>query len=138
MHVPPPLPHEPPEAGAAGVPGYHKLSSLTYDGKEDPLGWLNRYERFFRAQLTREVDKVWLVLFHLTSTAQKWYYMLERDVGVPSWDEFKQLCHPRFGPPLSTNHLADLARLPFTLLLDAYLDAFQARMVHVGRLTPYQ
>jgi len=52
--------------------------------------------------------------------------LLEPDAGVPSWDEFKQLCHQRFGLPLSTNHLADLARLPFTLSVEAYLDAFQA------------
>ena len=25
-----------------GVPRYHKLDFPTYDGKEDPLGWLNR------------------------------------------------------------------------------------------------
>jgi hypothetical protein len=34
--------------------------------------------------------------------------------------------------------LADLARLQFTSMVDAYLNAFQARMVHAGRLSPYQ
>ena len=126
MHMLPPLPLDPPEATAAGVPRFHKLSFSTYDGKEDPLGWLNRCERFFRAQLTREADKVWLTSFHLTDTAQQWYYVLELDAGVPSWDEFKQLCHQRFGLLLSTNHLADLACLPFTSSVEAYLDAFQA------------
>jgi hypothetical protein len=48
------------------------------------------------------------------------------------------LRHQRFGPPLTTNHLAELARLPFTADIAAYLDAFQARMAHAGRLTPYQ
>jgi hypothetical protein len=57
---------------------------------------------------------------------------------MPSWEEFKQLCHQRFGPLLTTNHLAELARLPFTTDIAAYLDAFQARMAHAGRLTPYQ
>ena len=67
-----------------------------------------------------------------------WYTILERDAGRPEWEEFKRLCHQRFGPPLSTNHLADLACLPFTSSVDAYLDAFQARMAHAGRLSPYQ
>jgi hypothetical protein len=48
------------------------------------------------------------------------------------------LCHQRFGPPLMTNHLAELARLPFTSDVATYLDAFQARMAHAGRLAPLQ
>ena len=52
-----------------GVPKFHILSFPTYDGKEDPLGWLNRCESF-RGQLTREADKVWLASFHMTGSAQ--------------------------------------------------------------------
>jgi len=121
-----------------GVPKFHKLSFPLYDGKEDPLGWLNRCESFFRGQLTREVDKVWLASFHMTGDAQQWYYILERDTGRPSWANFRLLCHQRFGPALSTNHLADLARLPFTSTVDAYMSAFQARLAHAGRLDPLQ
>jgi hypothetical protein len=54
------------------------------------------------------------------------------------WDNFRLLCHQRFGPALSTNHLADLARLPFTSSVDAYMSAFQARLAHTGRLDPLQ
>ena len=67
MHMPPLLPHlslEPEHT----VPRYHKLSFPTYDGKEDPLGWLNRCDRFFRSQRTPENEKVWLASFHLTGT----------------------------------------------------------------------
>lgn len=138
MHMPPPRPHLPPEPNHSAPPHYHKLSFPTYDGKEDPLGWLNRCDRFFRAQRTPEGDKVWLTSFHLTGTAQQWYYVLEHDSDEPAWDEFKLLCHQRFGPPLRSNHLADLARLPFPATVAAYQDAFQARMVHAGCLTPYQ
>jgi hypothetical protein len=70
---------------------------------------LNRCESFFRGQLTREADKTWLASFHMTGTAQQWYVVLERDQGMPSWEQFRQLCHQCFGPALSTNHLADLA-----------------------------
>jgi hypothetical protein len=114
------------------------LSFPTYDGKEDPLGWLNRCERFFNAQRTREDDKVWLASFHLLGSAQQWYFVIERDAGTPSWDAFKQLCHQRFGPPLTTNHLAELARLPFTADVATYLEAFLARLAHAGRLTSSQ
>jgi hypothetical protein len=120
------------------VPKFHKLSFPTYDGKEDPLGWLNRCESFFRGQLTREADKVWLASFHMTGSAQQWYYVLERDAGRPSWENFRMLCHQRFGPALSTNHLADLARFPFGASVDAYMDAFQARLAHAGNLVPLQ
>jgi hypothetical protein len=138
MHEPPARTHVPPQELGAGVPRFHKLSFPTYDGKEDPLGWLNRCESFFRGQLTREADKTWLASFHMTGSAQQWYVVLERDIGMPPWDQFKQLCNQRFGPALSTNHLSDLARLPFTSNVDAYMEAFQARMAHAGRLQPLQ
>ena len=116
---------------------YHKLSFPTYDTKDDPLGWLNRCDRFFHSQRTPEGDKVWLASFHLTSTAQQWYYVLERDAGEPAWEEFKRLCNQRFRTPLRTNHLAELARLPFPATVVAYQEAYQARMAHADCLTPY-
>ena len=131
--------HQPEEHGdSQGVPRFHKLSFPTYDGKEDPLGWLNRCESFFRGQLTHEADKVWLASFHMTGSAQQWYYVLEHDFGRPSWDNFRLLYHQRFGPALSTNHLADLARLPFSASIDAYMEAFQVRLAHAGHLAPLQ
>lgn len=36
------------------------------------------------------------------------------------------------------HHLSDLARLPFTSTVDAYMEAFQARAAHAGRLSPGQ
>lgn len=98
--------------GDMGVPCFHKLS-FPFDGKDDPPGWLNRCDHFSRAQHTREADKVWLASFHMTGAAQHWYYMLERDLGVIQWPEFQRLCQQRFGPAIGTNHMSDLARLPF-------------------------
>jgi len=118
------------------VPRYQKLSFPTYDGEVEPLGWLNRCEQFFRAQRTPDIDRVWYASYHMNGTAQQWYLVLERDAGEPTWNEFKILCHHRFGPPISTNHLADLARLPFTSTVEAYLKAFQARLAHAGPLAP--
>ena len=36
-------------ADGLGVPRFYKLSFPTFDGREDPVGWLNRCEHFFRA-----------------------------------------------------------------------------------------
>lgn len=134
----PPLPHVPPVPEATVVPRYHKLSFPTYDGKDDSLGWLNQCDQFFRAQQTHDGEKVWLASYHLTGTAQQWYIVLEWDSGVIVWDDFKRLCQQCFGPALSTNHLADLARLLFMSSVEAYLEVFQARMAHAGPLSPYQ
>ena len=117
------------------VPRFHKLTFPTFDGKTDPLGWLNKCEQFFRGQHTRENTKVWLASFHLTEGAQQWYDMLERDAGgvhnIP-WPTFRSLCQQRFGPALGTNHLSDLARLPFPGTVDGFIDAFQQRLAHAG------
>jgi hypothetical protein len=58
--------------------------------------------------------------------------MLERDVGIVTWQHFKALCQQRFGPTLGTNHLADLARLPFRTTVEDYLQTFQDRLAHAG------
>ena len=63
-------PHIPLESGHPTVPRYQKLSFPTYDGKDDPLGWLNKCEQFFRGQQTRHADWVWLASYHLTGVAQ--------------------------------------------------------------------
>lgn len=117
------------------------MSFLTYDGKEDPLGWLNRCDAFFRAQNIREADKVGLASFHMLGIAQHWFHMLERDAGPDGcigWPMFKSLCHQRFGPPLCTNHLLDLARLPFQGSVASYQEEFLAKMAHASPLAPDQ
>lgn len=128
----------PPEPADNTVPRFHKLSFPTYDAKEDPLGWLNKCEQFFYGQKTCHGDRVWLASYHLTSTVQQWYLILENDAGRPTREEFWLLCQQRFGPPLSTNHVADLARLPFTSTVNAYMNAFQAHAAHTGHLSPLQ
>lgn len=136
----PELPHEDHD-DARGVPRFYKMPFPTYDGKEDPLGWLNRCDHFFRAQNIRDADKVGLASFHMLGIAQHWFHMLERDAGPDArigWNFFKTLCQQRFGPPLGTNHLSDLARLPFQGSVANYQEAFQAKMAHAGSLAPDQ
>jgi hypothetical protein len=84
---------------------------------------------------------VWLALFHMSGVAQHWYFMLERDAGDVSnisWASFKTLCQQRFGPALGTNHLSDLAHLPFPSMVVGYVEAFLSRMAHASPLSPLQ
>ena len=48
------------------------------------------------------------------------------------------MCQQRFGPPLGTNHLSDLARLSFRGSVDDYTESFLARLAHAGVLAPVQ
>ena len=51
---------------------------------------------------------------------------------------FKSLCQQRFGPPLGTNHLAELARLPFRGSVSNYQETFRMRLAHAGPLSAAQ
>jgi len=71
-------PHIPPQLYVEGLAmsKYHKLMFATYDGAEDPLGWLIKCKVFLRRQMTLEADKVWLASYHLTGVVQQWYHVL--------------------------------------------------------------
>lgn len=131
------MPHEDDDEGAV-IPRVYKLSFPVFDGKEGPLGWLNRCEHFFRAQSTRKVVKVWLASFRMMGAAQHWNYMHERDADVIPWYTFKALCHQRFGPAVRIHDLAELTRLPFRGTVGEYQEAFLTKMAHVGYLSPDQ
>jgi hypothetical protein len=59
----------------AGVPRFHRLEFATFDGKEDPIQWLNRCDQFFDGQRTIEEEKVWLASYHMTGVARTWYQL---------------------------------------------------------------
>lgn len=61
------------------APRYTKLNFPTFDGSEDPLIWLHRYEKFFTNQHTSERDKVGLTALHMLSETQLWYHQLESE-----------------------------------------------------------
>jgi hypothetical protein len=62
-----------------------RLEFPCFDGKEDPLPWLNRCKTFFQGQGTPEDRWVWYAAMHLTGAAQLWYVRLELTAGTPSW-----------------------------------------------------
>lgn len=56
-----PPPHQPPPSGdssatataGGGVPRFYKLKFTKFDGRDDPLNWLNHCEQFFRGSENR-------------------------------------------------------------------------------------
>jgi len=125
-------------AEARAPPRYYKLDFATYDGSEDPLNWLNHCEQFFRGQRTPASDRTWLASYHLKGPAQTWYYALEQDEGMPSWDRFAELCRLRFGPAVRGSRLAELGRLPFLSTVQEYSDRFQALLCRARDVSPMQ
>jgi hypothetical protein len=125
-------------AEARAPPHYYKLDFTTYDGSEDPLNWLNHCEQFFRGQRTPASDRTWLASYHLKGPAQTWYYALEQDEGMPSWDRFAELCRLRFGPAVRGSRLAELGRLPFLSTVQEYSDRFQALLCRARDVSPMQ
>lgn len=90
-----------------GAPRYHRLEFPIFDGKEDPLSWINRCKQFFRGQRTMEEEKVWLAAYHMMGTTQLWYNTIEREIGTVPWRCFNEMVHLRFGLPLRHNPLGN-------------------------------
>ncbi|PPD98865.1 hypothetical protein GOBAR_DD04133 [Gossypium barbadense] len=79
--------------GGCMVPRYSKMEFSTYDGVEDPLGWLKRCKKNFGNQRTNEEDKVGLASFHLLGEAQLWIDQMEKEEENLDWGHFKECCH---------------------------------------------
>ena len=71
-----------------------------------------------------EEEKVWMALYNLKDGAQLWYYQVQQDEGTPSWRRFTELLHLRFGPPLRSNPLGELAACHRTGTVEEYQDQF--------------
>nr|AAL82656.1 retrotransposon protein, putative, unclassified [Oryza sativa Japonica Group]AAM18147.1 Putative gag-pol polyprotein [Oryza sativa Japonica Group] len=119
-------------------PRYHKLDFPKFDGRGDPLPFLNRCEQFFRGQRTPEDNKVWLASYHLLDGAQQWYTRLERDHEPPSWHRFSELLNMRYGPPLHSTPLGELAACRRTTTVDDYAERFLDLLTRTGYLSEDQ
>jgi hypothetical protein len=116
----------------------HKLRFPKYDGSDDPIGWLHKCEQFFRSQRTPEDEKVWTASFYMEGPAQQWYYRLERNQGVPTWQQFVTSVNRRFGPPVRSNPLGELTHLRRTGTVAAYQDAFLQLLARCDDVTECQ
>ena len=119
-------------------PRFQKLDFPRYDGKSDPLIFINRCESYFHQQRIMEEEKVWMASYNLEEGAQMWYIQVQEDEGIPSWRRFKDLLHLRYGPPLRSNPLHELAASKRTGNVPDYQDRFQALLPRAGRLDKEQ
>lgn len=76
--------------------------------------------------------------YNLQDVAQLWYTQLQEDEGTPSWPRFKDLINVRFGPPLRSAPLFELASCRRTGTVEDYQDRFQALLPRAGRLDEVQ
>jgi hypothetical protein len=106
-----------------------------YDGKSDPLIFINRCESYFHQQRIMEEEKVWMASYNLEDGAQMCYIQVQEDEGQRlTWARFKDLLHIRYGPPLRSALLFELADCRRTGTIVEYQDRFQALLPRAGPL----
>lgn len=111
-------------------PSFHpraRLKFSTFDGKEDPLLWLNRCETFFKGQNTPERHRVWYATYRLELTG-----------GTPTWRCFSQLVQQRFGPAMTDNPIGEIMLLHRTGSVEDYTDKFLALACRDANITESQ
>ena len=79
-------------------PRFQQMDFPKYDGKSDPLAFINRCESYFLQQRIMEEEKVWMASSNFEAGAHLWYIRVQRDEGTPPWRRFTELLHLRFGP----------------------------------------
>ena len=119
-------------------PRFQKMDFPRYDGKSDPLIFINRCESYFHQQRIMEEEKVWMASYNLEEGAQRWYMQIQADEGTPSWRRFKELLNLCYAPPLRAAPLFELADCRRTSSVADYQDHFQALLPHAGPLNEVQ
>ncbi|KAK8936216.1 hypothetical protein KSP39_PZI014037 [Platanthera zijinensis] len=109
-----------------------------FEGRDDPLPWLQRCEFYFNNQQVSEEDKVGLASFHLLGAAQLWVTQLLREQPDATWEDFRASCTLRFGPAMPGNPLGDLIALKHTGSMDTYLERFQLLLSRASTVLPSQ
>ena len=79
-------------------------------------------------------ERTWMASYNLQEAAQLWYMQVQADEGTPPWPRFKELLNLRFGPPLRSAPLFELASCRRTGTVEEYQDRFQALLPRAGHL----
>jgi hypothetical protein len=69
-------------------PRLQKMDFPRFNGKCNPLIFINRCESYFHQQRTMP-EEVWMASYNLEDMAQLWYIQLQEDEGTPRWSRFK-------------------------------------------------
>jgi hypothetical protein len=78
-------------------PRFQKMDFPRYDGKSDPLIFINRCESYFHQQRIREEEKVWIASYNLENGAQLWYIQVQTEEGVGAFLVTKHYNEPPGG-----------------------------------------
>jgi len=119
-------------------PKHKKWDFPKFDGTTDPLLFLNKCEAYFRQHRTMPEERVGMASYHLDDIAQLWFTQLQDDDGTPSWGHFKELLNLRFGPPLRSAPMFELAECRRTGSVEDFSNRFQALLPRAGRLDEEQ
>lgn len=76
--------------------------------------------------------------YNLEDGAQLWYMQLQREGGTPSWRHFSELLNIRYGSPLRSNPLGELAACTRTGSVVDFQDRFESLLPHAGTLSEAQ
>jgi hypothetical protein len=117
---------------------FQRMEFPRYDGKSDPLIFINKCESYFRQQRTMPEEKVWMASYNMDDVAQLWFLQLQEDEGTPPWGRFKELLNLRFGPVLRSAPLFELTKCRRTGSVEEYSNRFQALLPRDGRLQESQ
>lgn len=120
------------------VPRFGKMDVLVYEGKNDPIEWLQKCEDFFEEKQTPTDAWVRQATFALQGCAGGWYHNLRRMRDRLNWYEFSEECKIRFGPPMSMNLLGELTRLNQFGILEDYYEKFESLLSRINDVTPEQ
>ncbi|KAK3121969.1 hypothetical protein QOZ80_8BG0663410 [Eleusine coracana subsp. coracana] len=118
------------------LPRLQKWEFPKYDGTGDPLPFLGRCESYFHAHNTRDADRVALASYNLLDKAHIWYRNVIRQEGTPTWTHFNDLLNMRYGPPIRSNPLGELAACRRTASVEDYQERFLDLLARAGPLSP--
>lgn len=138
--------HPSSSAGSGGLghpntdrpPRFQKLDFPKFDGKSDPLAFINRCESYFVQQRIAAEEQVWMASYNLEDTAQMWYILVQQSEGTPNWRRFTELLNLRFGPPLRSNPMGELMVCKRTSSVAEYQARFEALLPRAGPLEEEQ
>jgi len=119
-------------------PKHKKWDFPRFDGTTDPMLFINKCEAYFRQHRTTVDERVLMASYHLDDVAQLWFLQLQTDDGTPNWSHFKDLLNLRFGPPLRSAPMFELAECRRTGTVADYSNQFQALLPRAGRLEESQ
>jgi hypothetical protein len=106
-----------------------------FDGKSDPLVFINRCEPYFHQQRIAEEENVWMASYNPKAGAQLCFMQIQRDERTPPWRRFTELLNTRFGTSLRSNPLGELVTCRRTGSVVEYQDRFETLLPHAGALT---